>query len=545
MMNSAELPRGINLLHDPVLNKGTAFTRAERKALGLEGMLPDRVHTQDEQVMRVMGNYRRKNTDLERYIHLIALQDRNETLFYRVLVDHIEELLPIVYTPVVGQACQEYGHIFRRPRGLFISADHKGHMRDILRNWPYSDILVIVVTDGERILGLGDQGADGMGIPVGKLTLYTACAGVNPLQCLPVTLDVGTDNQALLNDPLYIGSRRERIRGPEYDEIVDEFMEACLEVFPDALVQLEDFGGGNAFRLLERYRDKYCTFDDDIQGTGSVALAGVMSALRMTKSRMSDQKFLFLGAGQAGIGIADTLVACMVKEGLSLEEARGRCWHFDYRGMLSDQRTDIAVHQKPYAHKVDFENNLLAAVKHLRPTGLIGVSGQPGLFNEAILTEMASINEQPIIFALSNPTSKAECTAESAYRFTDGRAIFASGSPFCPVEIGGSLKVSGQCNNSYIFPGVGLGVVGTKATRVVDEMFVAAAEALAKEVTWEDLEKGSVFPPLTRIRDVSLTIATAVAEMAFDMGLARDERPADVRKYLQQQVYEPRYRDYV
>ena len=536
---------GEDLLHDPALNKGTAFTKEERDALGLRGLLPPHVHTQEEQVLRVMENFHRKPNNLEKYVHMAALQGRNETLFYRVVLDYIEEMMPIIYTPTVGQACQEYGHIFRRPRGMFISAADQGQMVEVLRNWPNQDVRIIVVTDGERILGLGDLGANGMGIPVGKLGLYTACAGVHPSQCLPVTLDVGTENEGLLNDPLYIGARQRRLRGEAFDEFMDEFMIAVQEVFPQALVQFEDFANVNAFRLLEKYRQRQCTFNDDIQGTGAVALAGLYSALRIRGGALSEQTVLFLGAGEAAIGIANLIVAAMVSEGLSEEEARNRCWLIDSRGLVVKGRAGLATHKLPYAHDHEPLPDLLAAIEALHPTAIIGVSGQFGAFSQPVLAAMARLNERPIIFALSNPTSKAECTAEQAYTWTEGRAIFASGSPFPPVTLSEKTFVPGQGNNAYIFPGVGLGAIVSGASHVTDEMFFAAASALAHQVEVADLERGLIYPPLNEIREVSAAIAVAVAEVAYQRGLATQPKPDDLGAHIEAQMYVPRYRSYV
>ena len=534
-------PRGVKLLHDPIRNKGTAFSTAEREALGLRGLLPPRIHDQHTQVMRVLENIRRKENDLERYIYLVGLQDRNETLFYRVLVDHLEEMMPLIYTPTVGYACQAYGHIFRRPRGLFVSAEDRGRVAELLRNWPQEDVRIIVVTDGERILGLGDLGADGMGIPVGKLALYTACAGLHPTQCLPVTLDVGTENEERLEDPLYIGLPQRRLRGAAYDAFVDEFMGAVQEVFPRAVVQLEDFANRNAFRLLDAYRDRLCCFDDDIQGTGAVTLAGLYSALRLTGGSLRDLRVVFLGAGEAGIGIANLVVAALLDAGLPEAEARRRCWFLDSKGLVVRSRGDLAEHKWPYAHEHAFLPDLLAAVEALRPTALIGASGTPGTFTRPIVEAMARINEQPVVFALSNPTSKSECTAEQAYAWSGGRAVFASGSPFDPVDFGGRTYVPGQANNAYIFPGVGLGVMASEASRVTDEMFSAAASALAAEVSDADLALGRVYPSLARIREVSASIATAVAEVAYTRGLARRPRPGDPAAFIRAQMYEPDY----
>ena len=541
----AALHRGVKILHDPIRNKGTAFTDAERDELQLRGLLPPRVHTMAEQELRVLGNIRAKPTDLEKYLYLIALQDRNENLFYRVVMNHIEEMMPIIYTPTVGQACQEFQHIYRKPRGFYISLNDKGRIRQIMQNWPHNEARIIVVTDGERILGLGDLGADGMGIPIGKLSLYTACAGIPPTQCMPVMLDVGTNNDKLLNDPLYNGIERRRLRGPEYDELFDEFIQAAKDVFPDILIQIEDFGNTNAFRLLRNYRENTCLFDDDIQGTGAVAVAGIIAALRITGGDLADQKILFLGAGEAGIGTADVFVAALREQGMPEQEAREHCWFVDSRGLLCAGRENIAEHKEPYAHKHEHIDNLLDAVKTLQPTALLGLSGQPQTFTQDVVESMAKINERPIIFALSNPTSKAECTAEQAYTWTDGRAIFASGSPFDPVKLGNRTFVPGQGNNAYIFPGVGLGVIVSRSRIVTDEMFLAAAHSLANQVTEADLELGRVYPKLSYIRHVSARIAADVATMAYDKGYTGRPRPDDVLKDVQEYMYQPIYPHYV
>ena len=542
---TAGFQRGVKLLHDPILNKGTAFTEEERDALGLRGLLPPHVCSQDTQVMRVMDNLRRKSTDLERYIQLIGLQDRNETLFYRVVLEHLKEMLPLVYTPTVGKACQLYGHIFRRPRGLFLSARDKGRFAEILENWPHEDVRIIVITDGERILGLGDLGANGMGIPVGKLTLYTACAGVHPTQCLPVTLDVGTNNTELIEDPLYMGIPEKRIRGSAYDELIEEFIQAVEERFPKAVIQLEDFANTNAFRLLAQYRDRCCLFDDDIQGTASVGLAGLYSALRITDGELSDQRLLFLGAGEGGIGIASLFICALEKEGLSNEEALRRCWLFDSKGLVVKDRPNLADYKRPFVQKHAYVSSFLDAVKTIKPTAIIGVSGIPGLFNREVLEEMARINHRPIVFALSNPTAKSECTAKQAYAHTNGRAIFASGSPFEPVDWGGRTYVPGQGNNAYIFPGVGLGAVVCQAARITDEMFFEAAKTLANQVNDRDLDLGRVYPSLSRIREVSVKIAAAVCEVAYKRGLARAERPDDLLDHIRSSMFKPDYTNYL
>lgn len=543
-MSTAPHPRGIALLHDPLRNKGTAFTDAERDALGLCGLLPPRVFTIAQQVERVMGNYRRKTSDLEKYVFLVALQDRNETLFYRTVVEHIDEMMPIIYTPTVGEACRHFGHIFRRPRGLYVSAADRGRIASVLRNWPTRDVAVIVVTDGGRILGLGDLGAFGMGIPIGKLSLYTACAGIDPARTLPIMLDVGTDNAALLSDPLYTGLVQPRLTGPAYDELVDEFVAAVQEVFPHALIQFEDFQTRNAIRLLARYRDRACTFNDDIQGTAAVTLAGLLSAARITGAPLLGRPLLFHGAGAAATGIADLIVSAQVRDGARPEDARGRIWFMDSHGLVVADRDDLEAHKRPYAHPHRRVAALADATEALKPAALIGVSGQPQSFSEPVLRAMARHHERPVVFALSNPTAKSECTAEQAYRWTDGRAVFASGSPFPPCHLEGRRFVPRQGNNAYIFPGVGLGVTAARARHVTDDMFYAAAQRLAREVSDHDLALGALFPPLSAIREVSARIAGAVAAAAYDAGLAAGGRPADLVAHARAQMWEPAYRDY-
>ncbi len=540
-----DFPRGIDLLHDPHLNKGSAFTLAERDQLGLRGLLPPRPVSIDEQVARVMANLRAKPNPLERYIFLASLHERNETLFFRAVLDHIEEVMPVIYTPTVGLACQVYGLIFRRARGMFVTADDRGNVERVLRNWPAADVRAIVVTDGERILGLGDLGANGMGIPVGKLELYSACAGVHPALTLPVTLDVGTDNAALLESPEYLGSKRRRLRGAEYDALVDEFVAAANAVWPGVLIQFEDFGNQNAFRLLAKYRDSVCTFNDDIQGTAAVTLAGLLSAMRITGGALQDQRFLFLGAGEAGIGIADLIVSALVDLGVPRDKARRTCWFVDSRGLVVRDRTDLAEHKQKYAHDAPAAQGLLEAIHLCKPTALIGVSGQPATFTREVLEAMGATNERPIIFALSNPTANSECTAEAAYVHTGGRALFASGSPFPAVQFGGRTLVPGQANNAYVFPGIALGVVASRASRVTDEMFAAAARTLAGLVTPEALGEGLLFPPLPSIRKVSLQIASAVAQVAFANGLTGVAAPRNMEEFVREHVYEPVYADYI
>lgn len=535
------LPQGIKILRDPLRNKGTAFTIAERQKLALHGLLPPRVYTLAEQEVRILANLRECATDMDRYLYLIGLKDRNETLFYHVLTRHIEMIMPLIYTPTVGAACQKYGQIFRRPRGMYISIDDLGHVEQTLRNWPHADASIIVVTDGERILGLGDLGVAGMGIPVGKLSLYTACAGIHPRQCLPVTLDVGTNNEAFLEDPLYIGAQRRRERGEAYDALVDEFMEAAQKVFPGILIQFEDFGNQNAFRLLEKYRDRACVFNDDIQGTGAVAYSGLLAALRKTGGKQVDQRVLFLGAGEAALGIGETMVAGLMSKGMGAEEARQRCWFVDSRGLIVQGRDNLSEEKQRFAHPHQTLTDLEAAIDAIQPTALVGACGRPNAFTEAIVRKMSAINKQPIIFALSNPTTLAECTAEQAYAWSEGNAVFASGSPFAAVEMNGKTLVPGQGNNAYIFPGVGLGAIASGTTRVTDEMFLAAAHCLAEQVTDDDIAAGRVYPPLTRIREVSAEVAIAVAEVAWEQGLATTPRPDDPATYIRSQMYVPEY----
>jgi len=532
--------RGMAQLRDPLLNKGTAFTEQERDALGLRGLLPAHVLSLELQAERVLTNLRRLPDDLEKYVALNALHDRNETLFFRVVCDNIDEIQPLIYTPTVGLACQEFGHIFQRPRGIFISASDRGRVAELLGNWPYPARL-IVVTDGERILGLGDLGANGMGIPVGKLSLYSACAGVHPRLCLPVMLDVGTNNEELLKDPYYVGLRRHRLRGPEYDELVDEFVSAACERFPGVLIQFEDFANHAAFRLLRKYRGRICTFNDDIQGTAAVVLAGILSALRVTGGKLSDQKLLFLGAGEAATGIADLMVSAMVAQGCPEAEARSRNWLLDSRGLVVKDRAELAEHKRAYAHEHAPIDDFLTAIRTLKPSAIIGVAATGGTFTREVLQAMAQLNERPIVFALSNPTSKSECTAEEAYRHTEGRALFACGSPFEPVTLNGRTFVPRQGNNSYIFPGVGLGAIASGAQRITDEMFMEAAHALAQLVSESDLEQGSLYPALPRIREVSAYIAAAVAQVAYQRDLTAGKAPDDVLAHVQSHMYDPRY----
>jgi malate dehydrogenase (oxaloacetate-decarboxylating)(NADP+) len=537
---SPDAPRGMALLRDPLLNKGTAFTEEERDALGLRGFLPAHVLSMQQQAERVLTNLRSLPSDLEKYIALNSLHDRNEALFFRVVCDNIDEIQPLIYTPTVGLACQRFGLIFQRPRGMFIGANDRGRITELLGNWPYPAKL-IVVTDGERILGLGDLGAHGMGIPVGKLSLYSACAGVHPEHCLPVMLDVGTNNEDFLNDPYYIGLRQRRLTGAAYDELVDEFITAARQTFPGVLIQFEDFANHSAFRLLHKYRDKICVFNDDIQGTAAVALAGLFSALRVTGGKLADQTVLFLGAGEAATGIADLVVSAMLAQGASEAEALRRNWLVDSRGLVVRSRSDLTEHKLRYAHDHAPIGDFLTAIRTLKPTAIIGVAAVGGAFTPEVLQTMVEINHRPIVFALSNPTSKAECSAEEAYRHTGGRALFACGSPYDPVKLDGKTFVPRQGNNSYIFPGVGLGAIASGTKLVTDEMFMAAAQMLAHLVSEADIEQGSLYPALPRIREVSAHIAAAVAGVAYKRGLAVGHAPNDLLAYVQSQMYDPQY----
>ena len=536
---------GVNLLQDPRLNKGTAFTPEERDKLGLRGLLPPKYLPIEEQLERVYENYSHKETDLEKYIYLIGLLDRNEILFYRLLDGHLEEMMPIVYTPTVGLACQKYSRIFRRPRGLCISLRDRGRVDNLLANWPYQDIHIIVVTDGERILGLGDLGLNGMGIPVGKLSLYVAAAGIEPSKTLPVCLDVGTNNEELRHDPLYLGLDHPRERGETYDELIDEFIHAVHARWPHCIIQFEDFGNINAFRLLEKYRDEAPVFNDDIQGTGAVILAGLLGALRITKQSLTEQRIVFLGAGEAGIGIAEAMTTGMKEEGLTEEEAKQRLWHVDVKGLVTRRRPGkLAPHELLFARDEPPINTLGRVVERVHPTVLVGVSGKPGLFNEMIVRSMATHVERPIIFALSNPTSKAECTAKQAYTWTDSQAIFASGSPFDPLTINGRFFRPGQGNNAYVFPGVGLGAIVSGAKRIVNSMFHQAAMTLAQAVPDKLLEEGSVYPRQSEIQKVSVEIAAAVAREAYRLGINGEPEPDDLDAYIQDCIWKPGYTPY-
>ena len=507
---------GHMVLRNPRLNKGTAFTEAERRALGLEGLLPPGVLSMELQVARRHEEIAALGDDLQKYLVLSDLQGRNETLFYAVLMSDPARYMPLVYTPTVGEACQKFAHIFRESRGIYLPYSARGRLKDLLANWPEKDLRFIVVTDGERILGLGDLGAGGMGIPIGKLALYTACAGVPPQHCLPVVLDVGTNNKALLEDPLYLGLRQERVRGADYTAFVDEFVAAVQALHPKCCIQWEDFANVNAIPILERYRDKICTFNDDVQGTAGVALAGILAALRISKGKLTEQRFLFLGGGSAASGIAGLIAQAMAMEGMDIAAARARTALFDVNGLLVTSRNDLADFQRPFAIDHAPVAHFIDAVRALKPTGIIGVSTVPKLFTQHVIEAMAEINARPIIFPYSNPTSHSECTAAEAYRWSKGRAIFASGSPFPPVEHEGRLLTPGQGNNVYIFPAMGMAVLATEATRVTDEMFIVAAKAVAEQVTEANLANGLIYPPISNILDASLHVAERVAAHIFD-----------------------------
>lgn len=542
---SPSMIQGIDHLRDPRLNKGLAFTLEERQVLGIHGLQPARFKTQEEQLELCRISISRYQEDLNKYLYLVDLQDRNEKLFFKLLSEDVVQMMPIVYTPTVGLACQKFGLIYRRPRGLFVTINDRGYVYEVLRNWPEHDVRAIVVTDGERILGLGDLGACGMGIPVGKLALYTALAGIPPHQCLPIVIDVGTNNPDLLEDPLYVGLRHKRVDGKEYDDFIDEFMQAVVKRYgQNTLIQFEDFGNHNAFRFLDKYRDTYCTFNDDIQGTASVAVAGLLASKRITGKKISENTFCFLGAGEAAIGIADLVVKAMQAEGCGLQEARDKIWLFDIDGLLAKGRPEgrLGGHKAFYAKDHKVMKNFAELIAEVKPSVLIGASAAGGAFTPEILQTMAKNNERPIIFALSNPTSKAECTAQAAYENTEGRCVFSSGSPFPPVKFGGKTFSPGQGNNAYIFPGVALGVIVTGTHHIPEDMFLIAAQAVADHVSQEDLDKGSLYPPLSSIRDCSLEIAVGVTKYAYEKGLASTyPEPQDKLAYIKSHLYNFNY----
>ena len=534
--------KGYDLLRNPRLNKGTAFSLEERKKYGLEGLLPVQVETLDTQMLRINEQLNQLELPINKYIYLANLIEHNETLFYNLIMNDPSKFLPIVYTPTVGEACEKLGHITRRARGLFISIHQKDHIKEILRNWPEEDIRFTVVTDGGRILGLGDLGVCGLGIPIGKLALYTGCAGVPPQYTLPIVLDTGTNNEKFLNDPLYPGLKHKRIVGKEYDDFIEAFVIAINEVYPKICIQWEDFKGVDAIRILNKFKDKICTYNDDIQGTAAIATAGFISISRLMNKPFTDQKFLFFGAGAAAFGIADLLVQKFQKDGLSREEALSHIWMFDINGLLVESRTDLADYQLQFAHKGTPTNDLSAAVLQVKPTAIIGVSTVGGAFNQQVIENMSLINERPIIFPYSNPTSHSECTAEQAYFWSKGKAIFASGSPFAPVIYEGKTFTPGQGNNVFIFPAMGLALFATEAKRVTDLMFITAAEAVAEQVTNDDFENGLIYPSVKDILKVSINVAIKIADFIFENDYAGIEKPKDIETFVKSKMYIPLYR---
>lgn len=541
---------GQQLLDDPLLNKSSAFSETERRELGLVGLLPLHTSTIEEQLARAYENYQRKDNDIERYVFLTALQDRNETLFYALLQQHVTEMMPIIYTPTVGDGCRQYSHVFRRPRGLYISYPCRDEIFSLLNNAPAQNAKVIVVTDGERILGLGDLGVGGMGIPVGKLSLYTLCAGIHPATTLPILLDVGTDNRELLNDPLYLGWRHERVRGKDYDDFIESFVSAVQLKFPHVLLQWEDFSKYNAPRILERYRNRLCTFNDDIQGTGAVTVAGLLAATKLARAKLSEQRIVILGAGSAAIGICDQIVAAMTLEGTSELEARGRLWLVDSQGLVHNERSTVELFKQKYAQPIEATRhwqlddpakpNFTEVIKNVKATILIGTSAQPGVFTEEIVREMAKHVDRPIIFPLSNPTSKSEAIPSDLLEWTKGRALIATGSPYPAVAYGDRVIQIGQCNNSFIFPGVGLGVIASGARRVTDAMFVAAARVLSEFAPVLLDPAGPLYPPLERVRDISFKVALEVAREAQRAGLA-DVDLEKLEEIVNGRMWKPHY----
>lgn len=540
MTKSKEQLTGTRLLNSIRHNKSTAFTKEEREELGLRGLLPAKIANAEMQQKRILQNFYRKESDIEKYIFLTSLLERNERLFYQVVMQHIEEMMPIIYTPTVGQACREFAQNFRKTRGFYINPGDKGEIRKILNNWPNDDVRVIVVTDGERILGLGDLGSNGMGIPIGKLQLYVAAAGINPEQCMPVTIDIGTNNEEFLHDPLYLGWQEERIRGEEYFEIINEFVEAIQDKYPKALIQFEDFTTDNAYKLLNIYKDRCLCFNDDIQGTAGVVLAGIFAYERAIKKEIKDMKFLFLGAGAAATGIGDLIVSAMVERGMKAEDARKNLWFIDSKGLVVASRKDLPSYKQTYAHEVE-SMDFAKALETLKPDVLIGATGTPGTFTQEIIEKISSFHETPAIFALSNPTANAECTAEQAYTWSKGKAIFCSGSPFANVVYEGKTFKPGQGNNAYIFPGIGLGAVACELSRITDDMFLVAAQALANLIQDKDLEMGCMYPSLQEIRKASLAIAVAVSKRAYEKGLANLPEPENIEKHIESMIYDPSY----
>jgi malate dehydrogenase (oxaloacetate-decarboxylating)(NADP+) len=534
---------GQAILKDPHRNRGSAFTLEQRVAYRIEGLLPPAPTTLTLQVARIHEELAHLTDDIHKYLLLSDLQARNETLFYAVVMSDPATFMPLVYTPTVGEACQKFNHMFHSARGLYLPITARGRVKELIANWPIDDVRFIVVTDGERILGLGDLGVGGMGIPIGKLSLYTACAGVPPEVALPITLDVGTNNHDLLEDSLYLGLKQERVRGEEYHAFIDEFVEAVQQRFPLCCIQWEDFANINAVPILEKYRDRICTYNDDIQGTAAVALAGIYAALHITKGKLVDQRVLFLGAGSAATGIAELIAQAMVLEGAELGAARARNMLFDVNGLMVTSRGDIAGFQKPFAIDHAPIANFAEAVRALRPTAIVGVSTVPKLFTKEVIEAMAEINDRPIIFPYSNPTSRSECTAEEAYRWSKGKAVFASGSPFPPVHLDGKTFIPGQGNNVYIFPAMGMAVYATQARRVTEAMFIVAAKAVAEQVDDASLASGLIYPPQGKILAASLHVAVKIAEHVFEHGLARVDRPDNIEEHIRALAYRAEYPD--
>jgi len=532
---------GIEVLQDPSLNKSTAFTEAEKQALGIIGLVPEVTETEDLQLSRVKLQLGHKNTDLDRYIYLSNLLDHNETLFYRTVMSDPARFLPIVYDPTIGEACLKFGHIYRQSRGMYLSITRRGRVKEILRNWPQKDVRFICVTDAGRILGLGDLGANGAAIPIGKLQLYTACAGVPPQYLLPMYLDAGTNNEQYLHDPLYLGMRKTRPTTTELYSFVDEFVEAVQEVFPKCCIHFEDWTGTDAVHLLQRYRDKYCVYNDDVQGTAGITLAGMINAARLKGTKLKDEKYLFLGAGSAGIGLANLLCAALVAQGITLKEAQSRVYMFDINGLLENTRKDLVDFQQPYAHQHKPTRDFVAAIESIKPTTIIGVSTVGGTFTQKVVEAMSRINERPVILALSNPTEHAECTAEQAYTWSKGKAIYAAGVQFEPVHYNGQTFLPGQANNFYIFPAVGMAIFATQAKRVTDEMFIEAGQAVADQVPSDLLNQGLLYPLQSNILETEIQTAARVAKLVFDSGLARVKRPADMVEFIRDHVYKPEY----
>ncbi|MCH4025525.1 MAG: NAD-dependent malic enzyme [Acetobacter fabarum] len=542
-MPSALPLRGTALLNNALLNKGTAFTEAERREYGLEGLLPTQVETLDRQVERIHRHLEAKPSNLERYIYLSGLRDQNQTLFYRVLMSNPAQFVPIVYAPTLAAVCQQFSHIYRRPRGMYISLDMRGRIRDVLRNWPTENVRFLCVTTGGRILGLGDIGVNGMGIPIGKLDLYTACGAVPPEVLLPVQLDIGTTNSALRADPLYLGLRREPPPLEELDGFVEEFVSAVKEVFPNCCLHFEDWKGTDALHYLDKYRNTALCYNDDIQGTAAVTLAGLITALKIKNETLAQQRFLFLGAGSSGLGTADMLISALKQEGISEQEAIERITLMDVNGLLETSRTDLSPQQKRYAKAMPPSRDLLATIKAIKPTVLIGVSTSGGAFTQEVVETMSALNERPIIFPLSLPQKNAECTAEQAYEWSQGQALFAAGLQFPEVEMNGRTFYPGQANNFYIFPALGLAVYATCPKHITDDMVIETARALADQVDPASRERGRLFPPQSDILEVSVTSAARIAEFIFDQGAATVERPKDIRAWIESLTYSPRYAD--